>query len=163
MPQSFLRQPRHPSLRLPGRIYARNGSYFVTTVVRNRADVLSVVRRGVVRLTDAGQATTDALGTVIQRFPTFAVDSLAIMPDHVHLILWTTIDNSVTLGRVVGAFKGLSAKRINAVWGRAGPFWQRGYHDRVIRNAVELTACRRYVANNPRHWATRHSELHADV
>jgi putative transposase len=163
MRRSFLRQPRHPNLRLPGRVYARNGSYLVTTVVRSRAYVLSVVQCGTVRLTDAGEATADALGIVIERYGTIAVDGYVIMPDHVHVILSMTPDNSITLRQVVGAFKGLAAKRINVAWGRAGPFWQRGFHDRVIRNAAELAACRRYIANNPRRWPAPHCELRADM
>ena len=30
--------------------------------------------------------------------------------------------------------------------------WQRGYHDRVIRNDRELAAIRQYIANNALQW-----------
>jgi len=32
------------------------------------------------------------------------------------------------------------------------PVWQRGYHDRIIRNDRELYRIREYVANNPKLW-----------
>ena len=57
--------------------------------------------------------------------------------------------------RVVGRFKMLSAKRINAMRGTAGrPVWQRNYYERIIRDADELHRIRRYILENPACWAT---------
>jgi hypothetical protein len=36
---------------------------------------------------------------------------------------------------------------------RSGPFWQRNYHEHVIRNDRELDKIREYVATNPLRWA----------
>jgi hypothetical protein len=36
-----------------------------------------------------------------------------------------------------------------------GPFWQRNYHDRIIRNNDELERARLYIRNNPHKLATR--------
>jgi hypothetical protein len=63
----------------------------------------------------------------------------------------------VTLGRVVAYFKYQSTKAINTVWETAGKgvrVWQRNYDDRIIRNAYSLQRVRRYINDNPRHWAT---------
>ncbi len=57
------------------------------------------------------------------------------------------------LGRLVGAFKTVSTKRVNDL--RDTPntqLWQRNYHERVIRNSLALHALRRYIANNPVLW-----------
>ena len=58
------------------------------------------------------------------------------------------------LGRLVGAFKTVSTKRINGLRGTPGmPFWQRNYWEHVIRNDASLQRIRRYVDTNPALWA----------
>ena len=57
------------------------------------------------------------------------------------------------LGRLIGAFKTVSTKRVNNIRSTPGaPLWQRNYHERVIRNSLSLDALRHYVANNPVLW-----------
>jgi REP-associated tyrosine transposase len=58
-----------------------------------------------------------------------------------------------TLGGVIGAFKSISARQVNASFGRAGSVWQRSYFERVIRNQDELGRIRQYVLDNPKQWA----------
>jgi putative transposase len=157
MSASPSRVTRRPSLRLPGRNYARVGLYLVTVVILNRGRVLSEIIQSTVLLTSAGDVVIDAFGTIVQRLPTVTIDSYVIMLDHVHLIVCFSTENVVTLGQVVGALKGLSAKRINELWRTSGPLWQRGYHDRVIRNASELASSRRYLENNPHRWSLAHA------
>ncbi len=36
---------------------------------------------------------------------------------------------------------------------RRAKFWQRNYHEHVIRHDAELAAIRRYIQDNPLHWA----------
>ena len=60
-----------------------------------------------------------------------------------------------TLGRLVGAFKTVSTKRINIVRGTPGEMlWQRNYYERVIRNDRELNVIREYIEGNPAKWET---------
>ena len=58
-----------------------------------------------------------------------------------------------SLGRLIGAFKTVSTKRVNDSRDAPGAqLWQRNYHERVIRNSLALDALRRYIANNPVLW-----------
>jgi REP element-mobilizing transposase RayT len=58
------------------------------------------------------------------------------------------------LGRLIGAFKTVSTKRINQVRDTPGArFWQRNYYEKIIRNERQLHALRRYIMDNPRQWA----------
>jgi putative transposase len=57
------------------------------------------------------------------------------------------------LGRLVGAFKTVSTRRVNDIRSTPGAkLWQRNYHERVIGNSLSLHALRRYIANNPVSW-----------
>jgi REP element-mobilizing transposase RayT len=92
------------------------------------------------------------------------------MPNHFHAIL--VIDKSVDsanvydgldvneakdrrkmlLPKVVGRFKMLAAKAINKSREIEGSFWQRNYHENVIRSEEDLQRVREYIANNPMQW-----------
>jgi len=57
------------------------------------------------------------------------------------------------LGRLIGAFKTVSTKRINELHlTSGGPFWQRNYYEHIIRNEEELAEVREYILNNPVRW-----------
>jgi putative transposase len=58
-----------------------------------------------------------------------------------------------TLGRLIGAFKTMSTRRINDLRSTPGAkVWQRTYYERVVRNGLQLRRVRRYIASNPSRW-----------
>jgi len=55
-----------------------------------------------------------------------------------------------TLGRLIGAFKTVSTKRLNGIRSTPGePLWQRNYYEHVIRTEGSLRRIRAYIVNNP--------------
>jgi putative transposase len=57
------------------------------------------------------------------------------------------------LGRLIGAFKTVSAKQINRLRGTPGqPVWQRNYYEHVIRNEMDLQETPEYIQNNLLKW-----------
>jgi putative transposase len=60
---------------------------------------------------------------------------------------------SRSIPTIIRSFKAATTKKINDVHNTPGTtVWQRGYHDRVIRNDRELQAVRLYIADNPGKW-----------
>jgi putative transposase len=60
------------------------------------------------------------------------------------------------LSEIIRNFKTISAKRINLLRKLPHtPVWQRGFHDRVIRDDEELNAIRIYIEDNPSRWAEK--------
>jgi putative transposase len=60
-----------------------------------------------------------------------------------------------SLGTIVGSIKAAVSKRVNQSRGVQGlTIWQRGFHDRIIRDEPELERTRTYIENNPANWAT---------
>jgi putative transposase len=58
-----------------------------------------------------------------------------------------------TLGRLIGAFKTLSTRRINGVPSTPGAkVWQRDHYEHVVRNSPQLRRVRHYIASNPSRW-----------
>ena len=92
------------------------------------------------------------------------LDEFVTMPNHIHgiIILAPTAgaplgrgaaSSAPTLGRVVRAFKSLSAREANRIMKRIErPFWQRNYYERIIRDEDDLNIIRQYTRDNPLKW-----------
>ena len=69
------------------------------------------------------------------------------MPNHVHLL--ATLREGEKLESEVGAWKSVSAHRINGLLNRSGALWQEDYFDRLIRDREHFANCVRYIRRNP--------------
>ena len=57
------------------------------------------------------------------------------------------------LGRLIGAFKTVSTKRINDLRDTPGAMlWQRNFYERVLRDDSSLHRTREYIADSPSRW-----------
>jgi putative transposase len=70
-----------------------------------------------------------------------------VMLNHVHVLVELLERGS--LPRIVQAWKGYSAKQINALLGRHGRLWHRDYFDRCIRDERHLENATLYLHWNP--------------
>jgi REP element-mobilizing transposase RayT len=70
-----------------------------------------------------------------------------IMPNHVHVLFQTM--GKTSLSGILHSWKSYSAKVANQILDRKGEFWQREYHDHLIRNRIEFDRAVLYVAGNP--------------
>ena len=77
-----------------------------------------------------------------------AVEPLAwvVMPDHLHWLIRLRIGS---LEQLMQSLKSRSAIAINIECNTGGPVWQKGYHDRAVRQEEDLRAMARYVVANP--------------
>ncbi|MFH1708777.1 MAG: transposase [Planctomycetota bacterium] len=58
-----------------------------------------------------------------------------------------------SLGAFMAGFKSAATTRVNTLRNTPGQtFWQRNYHEHIVRNDTELNAIRRYIAANPGAW-----------
>jgi len=176
------------SIRLKGYDYTQAGAYFVTLCVQGRECVLGEVVDGQMQLNDWGCVADECWMWLADQYPYVVLDALVIMPNHLHGII--VIDDGgggsrrggsrsalmgdsriaptdapttcKPLGRLVGAFKTVSTKRINEMRGTPGAvFWQRNYWEHVIRNDADLARIREYIQNNPARWMD--DQLHPDA
>jgi REP element-mobilizing transposase RayT len=156
------------SVRLPAFDYARPGAYFVTICTRDREQLFGDIADGVMRLSPLGRMARQEWTRTHDVRPDVTPDAFVVMPDHVHGILLLTHDReavrhtarggatgprSGSVGAIVGQFKSVVTKRINARRGTLhGVVWQRGYYERVIRGRTTLARIRQYIADNPARW-----------
>jgi putative transposase len=65
------------------------------------------------------------------------------------------------LGRLIGAFKTVSAKEINQIRNAPNtPIWQRNYYEHIVRDRTSLQYIRDYIRHNPCSW--KEDQLHPD-
>jgi REP element-mobilizing transposase RayT len=123
-----LRQGRHSN---------ENQIYLITTVTHLRKPIFNdfyvgkIVVNTMKHLHDSGQVTSL---------------SFVVMPDHIH---WLIQLKNESLDKVIQAFKGVSAKRINQYLGLRGKCWQASYHDHAVRKEEDLPNIARYIVANP--------------
>lgn len=77
------------------------------------------------------------------------VPHYSIMPNHWHALIRPGANCMHALGEIIRRVKGRTALAINGLFGSAGPFWQREWFDRWMRDGAERERCVRYIQNNP--------------
>ena len=77
----------------------------------------------------------------------YQLHSWVTMPNHVHVLV--TLSKDDRLESEVGAWKSVSARRINRLLGRSGALWQEDYFDRLVRDREHFANCVRYIRRNP--------------
>jgi putative transposase len=135
------------SIRLSGYDYSQPGAYFVTICTYKRQLSLEAEQ--------AKEIVRSAWDSLAARFPHVMLDEFVLMPNHIHgiIILKGAASSAPTLGQIVRAFKSLSAIEANRVRNAPNqPFWQRNYHEHIIRDEDELNIVRQYIRDNPLKW-----------
>ena len=170
------------SLRLKDYDYTQPGPYFVTAVTDGRKCIFGNVVGGGMQLNESGQIVADAWQWLGLQYPYLELGAAVVMPKHFHGIIMigepscrggtrpaptgrdpapagcdpapTEMSMKIKpLGQLVGAFKTVSAKRINLLHGTPGlSVWQRDFYERVIRDQNELERIHQYILDNPANW-----------
>ena len=157
---------RRKSIRLRGYDYSLPGAYFVTIVTQGRIPRFGEVLDGEMLLSPTGLWIADGWEWLARQYPYVALDEYVVMPNHLHGVIViadqprrggsrTAPTTRKPLGRLIGAFKTVTTKRINLAEGTPGQMvWQRNYYERVIRSADEMDRIRQYIVENPLSWET---------
>ena len=74
--------------------------------------------------------------------------SLVVMPNHMHALF--QLRGETDVDKLVGAWKGVSARQINLRLERRGNLWQQENWDRLLRSVPDLVRCFSYIKDNPR-------------
>ncbi len=128
---------RSHALRL-GRFSEPGRAYLLTAITHERLPVFNdwqAARLLIAEMRDAHEAK--------------AVESLAwvLMPDHLH---WLVVLGGIPLHTLMQRIKSRSAIAINkATHARSGKLWQKGFHDRALRQEEDLPSVARYIVANP--------------
>jgi putative transposase len=157
MPNRFNPDIHHRrSIRLKHYDYSGAGAYFITVCAHNRECLFGEILNTEMHLTEYGHAIRECWEWLGNQYNTIDLDAFVIMPNHVHgiIIMRDPDGKPKPLGRIVGALKTVSAKKVNGMRDTPGsPLWQRNYYEHVIRTEDDLNRIREYITFNPARWA----------
>ena len=166
---------KRKQIRLENYDYSSRGAYFITICTEGRRHILSEIvddniaetqftTREFVgegfplpRLSEYGKIVDKWIKNISVQYPKISVERYVIMPNHIHLLLFSTNDGrgdpSPTVTAVMGWFKYQSTKEINATYGKVShKIWQRSFYDHVIRNQHDYDEIVKYIYENPLRW-----------
>ncbi len=138
----------------------------MTVCTQDKAAVFGEIVEGEMRRNEYGEIVAVCWGWLAKRYGNVQLEEWVVMPNHLHGIIVIPGDGMESkrrggsrtaptkpLGRLVGAFKTMSANRINVARNTPGaPVWQRNYYEHIIRNGRELETIRDYIRTNPVRW-----------
>jgi REP element-mobilizing transposase RayT len=152
--------PRRRILRLDGYDYSSEGLYFVTICTHRRSALFGEILDGKMILNEAGEVADEVWRSTFHFFD--YSESWIVMPNHLHGVVAITdivaggsrtAPTRKPLGRLVGAFKTASTKRINEIRGTPGAvIWQRNFYEHVVRDDRGFERILAYIQENPRRW-----------
>ncbi len=89
------------------------------------------------------------VASVLQTFDGIRYSNHAwvVMSNHVHALF--TLHTGYRLKNTVKSWKGVSARKINALLSRQGSLWMMDYFDRLIRDEAHFWRCASYIRGNP--------------
>jgi len=159
--------PVRKHTRLKKYDYSQSGSYFVTFCVKDRHELLGRIvdtnlnAQLTVELTDLGVEVKQSIEFIKSGNSGVEVPKYVIMPNHVHMIITLSTSatekavghGSPTLQSLVGRIKSYTANRWNKMYNTEHlTFWQRSFHEHIIRNDLEYQSIWQYIDDNPAKW-----------
>jgi REP element-mobilizing transposase RayT len=142
-------------MRKPNRLqdydYSQNGAYFVTICTQYRRCLFGKVQdepdEPVMHMNETGLTVERIIQTIPLHYPTVELSGYCVMPNHVHLLLsFGTSELNPSLSSLINQFKGTVTKTLGS------PVWQKGFHDRVVRDLAEYRQIGEYIEHNAAKW-----------
>jgi REP element-mobilizing transposase RayT len=178
--------PQRKQTRLKGYDYSRNGAYFLTLCIKDRAELLCEIVNGHSKLTEYGRIVEHEIKNIPIIRKECIVDKFVIMPNHIHMIVQLVggdgnrpvAPNRPALPKCADpepraeqelranpepradCHPPLRGSVSNMVQGLKGTvtrhagfsFWQRSFHDHIIRGDRDYDRIAAYIENNPQNW-----------
>jgi putative transposase len=120
-----------------GRTSIKNQHYLLTTKVLDRKPVFNRENAAAVVLNSLRW---------LENQEKIILDAAVVMVDHLHFV--AGLINS-SLATIMRSLKSHTAKKINILMERDGPFWQPQYHDHAVRMDEDLNEVVLYTLHNP--------------
>ena len=147
--------PKRKNIRLKDYDYNQSGYYFITICVKDKHELLGKIDVGTncvrPQLSEQGKIVEKEIAVLNSTYKDVKVDKYAVMPNHIHMIIFITSENGRTqfvhtISRIIKQFKGAITKKIGF------SLWQPRFHDHIIRNEDEYRKIWEYVDENPIKW-----------
>lgn len=159
--------PQRKTPRLQGYDYRQNGAYFITVCTYKRQHLFGEIYGDEMELNTLGCIVQTCWEQIPTHFPVAELDAFVIMPNHMHGIIFITLETEPnnyqperfskpiarSLSTIMRSFKSAVTKQINQLLVADNKsVWQGRFHDHIIRSERSLNVLREYAINNPARW-----------
>lgn len=145
-----------PGKRMYVHDYTRVGFYMITILTAGRRRLFGRCADNRTHLSEAGEIVGRRWHEIPAHRPAIETNTLVVMPDHIHGIVYVKEPLPKPVGLTIRGFKsGVTAELRKCLGDPALDVWEDGYHDRVIMDSDTLRAERRYIDDNPRRYCVR--------
>ena len=162
--------PKRKTVRLQNFNYSNEALYFITICAADRKQIFSKIKAVdvsdietsyVITPTPCGIIVSDQLKLLEERYPNVTIEDLAIMPDHIHAIIYLhennpAHDRRISLSDIICTFKSITT-RICKRELKLEKVFQRSYYDHIIRDHEDYEAVKLYIAENPKNWYLKYN------
>lgn len=97
-----------------------------------------------------GRIIKDIIKNFCEIEPKVKILQYALMPDHLHMLIFVTEPTQEILGRIIARFK----VAINKATG-SNSIFKKGFNDQILKHSRSLDTLYRYIRENPRRLAVR--------
>jgi REP element-mobilizing transposase RayT len=142
--------------------YTRVGFYMITLVTAGRRALFGVCREDRVHLSPAGEVVQRRWQEIPAHRPPIETNTLVVMPDHLHGIVYVKEPLAKPVGQVIRGYKSGATSELRKLLSSPSlDVWEEGYNDRIIMCSDTLRAERHYIRDNPRRYCLR--KAHPDL
>ncbi|EKT4522694.1 transposase [Pseudomonas putida] len=120
-----------------GRVSIQGQIYLLTTTVQHRQPIFRDFHLARILVGELRKAQETGLARSL---------AWVVMPDHLH---WLLELQHTSLDALMRRVKCRSAYLVNRSYQQQGGLWQKGYHDRALREEDNIRATARYIVANP--------------
>ncbi|TFG88174.1 MAG: hypothetical protein E4H17_02785, partial [Gemmatimonadales bacterium] len=133
--------------------YTRVGFYMITLVTAGQRHFFGACRDNRMHLSPAGEVVQRRWLAIPQHRPAIETNTLVVMPDHLHGIVYVKEPLPKPVGETIRGFKSGATSELRKLLNNASvEVWEEGYNDRVIMCSDTLRAERNYIRDNPRRY-----------
>ena len=157
-----LHKPRH-AMRCQTWNYASKGWYFLTMCSVKREPMFGTISDGEMHLNAIGTIIMEEWERSIALRPHMRFETIQVMPDHVHMLVYFRYRTVYVKGSLRGRFGHRLRRSISSFVAQFkatctrraqlhhhGTIWQRNYDDQRPCTPPHVAAIIRYIRNNPR-------------
>ena len=149
------------NLRLGGYDYSDPGAYFITVRTRLTGSILGDVHEAAIKLNPLGESVHSVLENVSTFHEGVTVDTMVVMPDHIHTILTivgevnASVKPKPSIPKIIHSFKSYTTHLFRSIpmashaCDSKTVLWQRNYYEHVVRTPTSLRLIREYIHSNP--------------
>ncbi len=174
--EKFKGKYRSASHRNPVWDYAGSGCYFITICTQNMKCWLGEITDHSMKDSDFGKIVREEWWKSFQIREELYCPQFVMMPNHIHAIVILKNDRGTnippkfskwprrpkSISSFVAGYKSTVTTQIDDFidandlpmpkFNRDNRFWQRNYHDRILRDQNEFHRISNYIRNNPKNW-----------